>query len=118
MLKRLTTFRRNKSFRKALAYLERNRSEVRFGGAACIFLALLQRAYYSNLFKVLIYNSGQKFSAYEQFINTVFFLVGAFGVAYGKALRHVLASDAPPPLVDQAREALARLPAAGPDQPG
>jgi len=43
---------------------------------------------------------------------------GAFGVAYGKALRHVLASDAPPPLVDQAREALARLPAAGPDQPG
>jgi len=43
---------------------------------------------------------------------------GAFDVAYGKALRHVLASDAPPPLVDQAREALARLPAAGPDQPG
>ena len=43
---------------------------------------------------------------------------GAFDVAYGKALRHVLAGDAPPPLVDQARQALARLPAAGRGQPG
>ena len=38
----------------------------------------------------------------------------AFDVAYGKALRHVLASDAPPPLVEQARAALARLPATDP----
>lgn len=38
----------------------------------------------------------------------------AFGVAYGKALEHVLDSDVPPPLKEEAREALARLPALSP----
>jgi Peptidase family S41/N-terminal domain of Peptidase_S41 in eukaryotic IRBP len=33
----------------------------------------------------------------------------AFGVAYGKALRHVLTLTLPPPLLDEAREALAAL---------
>jgi len=33
----------------------------------------------------------------------------AFGVAYGKALRHLLAEELPPPLLDEAREALATL---------
>lgn len=42
----------------------------------------------------------------------------AFGVGYGKALEHVLSCDVPPPLKEEAREALARLriplPPAGP----
>ena len=42
----------------------------------------------------------------------------AFDVAYGKALRHVLSTDVPPPIMDEAREALARLPAAGQPPPG
>jgi hypothetical protein len=33
----------------------------------------------------------------------------AFDVAYGKALRHVLSLTLPPPLLDEAREALAAL---------
>ncbi|HEY6500775.1 MAG TPA: S41 family peptidase [Streptosporangiaceae bacterium] len=33
----------------------------------------------------------------------------AFDVAYGKALRHLLTLDVPPPLLDEAREALATL---------
>jgi C-terminal processing protease CtpA/Prc len=33
----------------------------------------------------------------------------AFDVAYGKALRHVLTLSIPPPLLDEAREALAAL---------
>jgi hypothetical protein len=36
----------------------------------------------------------------------------AYDVAYGKALRHVLSADVPPPVADEAREALAALPAA------
>jgi C-terminal processing protease CtpA/Prc len=39
----------------------------------------------------------------------------SFDMAYGKALRHVLSTDVPPPIVDEARAALARLP--GGDQP-
>jgi Peptidase family S41/N-terminal domain of Peptidase_S41 in eukaryotic IRBP len=35
----------------------------------------------------------------------------AYDVAYGKALRHVLSADVPPPVADEAREALAALPA-------
>jgi C-terminal processing protease CtpA/Prc len=35
----------------------------------------------------------------------------AYDVAYGKALRHVLSITAPSPIVDEARAALARLPA-------
>jgi len=35
----------------------------------------------------------------------------AFDVAYGKALRHVLSIDVPPPVADEARAALAGLPA-------
>jgi hypothetical protein len=36
----------------------------------------------------------------------------AYGVAYARALRHVLAlDDVPPPVADEAREALAELPA-------
>jgi hypothetical protein len=38
----------------------------------------------------------------------------AFDVAYGKALRHVLTLTVPPPLLDEAREALAALAAKGP----
>jgi hypothetical protein len=34
----------------------------------------------------------------------------AYGVAYGRALRHVLSIDAPPPVADEAREAVAGLP--------
>jgi hypothetical protein len=34
----------------------------------------------------------------------------AYDVAYGKALRHVLSIDVPPPVADEARAALARLP--------
>ena len=34
----------------------------------------------------------------------------AYGVAYGKALRYVLSIDAPPPVADEAREAVAGLP--------
>jgi hypothetical protein len=34
----------------------------------------------------------------------------ALDVAYGRALRHVLATDVPPPILDEARQALARLP--------
>ena len=33
----------------------------------------------------------------------------AFEVAYGKALRHVLTQHLPPPLLDEAREALTAL---------
>jgi hypothetical protein len=33
-------------------------------------------------------------------------------VAYGKALQHVLSIDVPPPIADEARDALAALPAA------
>jgi len=33
----------------------------------------------------------------------------AYDVAYGKALRHVLTLSVPPPLLDEAREALAEL---------
>jgi C-terminal processing protease CtpA/Prc len=36
----------------------------------------------------------------------------AFNVAYARALRHVLSADAPPPIADEARDALAGLPAA------
>jgi hypothetical protein len=36
----------------------------------------------------------------------------ACDVAYGQALRHVLSADVPPPVADEAREALAALPAA------
>jgi Peptidase family S41/N-terminal domain of Peptidase_S41 in eukaryotic IRBP len=36
----------------------------------------------------------------------------AYDVAYGKALRHVLTIDVPPPIADEARAALAGLPAA------
>jgi C-terminal processing protease CtpA/Prc len=35
----------------------------------------------------------------------------AHDVAYGQALRHVLTIDVPPPVADEARAALARLPA-------
>jgi hypothetical protein len=36
----------------------------------------------------------------------------AYGVAYAKALRHVLSvDDVPPPVADEAREALAERPA-------
>jgi len=41
---------------------------------------------------------------------------GAYDVAYGKALRHVLSADVPPPVADEAREALAGLPAAARDK--
>ncbi len=37
----------------------------------------------------------------------------AFGVAYGKALRHLLTLELPPPLLDEAREALAELESEG-----
>jgi hypothetical protein len=37
----------------------------------------------------------------------------AFGVAYGKALRHLLTQELPPPFLDEAREALATLESAG-----
>jgi hypothetical protein len=40
----------------------------------------------------------------------------AYDVAYGKALRHVLTIDVPPPIADEARAALAGLPAA--EDPG
>jgi Peptidase family S41/N-terminal domain of Peptidase_S41 in eukaryotic IRBP len=36
----------------------------------------------------------------------------ALDVAYGEALRHVLSADPPPPVLEEAREALATLPAA------
>jgi len=36
----------------------------------------------------------------------------AYDVAYGQALRHVLSADVPPPVADEAREALAGLPPA------
>jgi Peptidase family S41/N-terminal domain of Peptidase_S41 in eukaryotic IRBP len=36
----------------------------------------------------------------------------AYDVAYGRALRHVLSADVPPPVADEAREALAGLPPA------
>jgi hypothetical protein len=43
----------------------------------------------------------------------------AHDVAYGKALRHVLSSDdVPPPVADEAREALAALPGAAPGPSG
>jgi hypothetical protein len=41
----------------------------------------------------------------------------AYDVAYGKALRHVLSITTPPPIADEARAALAALPAAGQELP-
>jgi Peptidase family S41/N-terminal domain of Peptidase_S41 in eukaryotic IRBP len=41
----------------------------------------------------------------------------AYDVAYGKALRHVLSIDVPPPIADEAREALAALPGNGQEGP-
>jgi hypothetical protein len=35
----------------------------------------------------------------------------AYDVAYGRALRHVLSATVPPPVADEARAALAGLPA-------
>ena len=37
-------------------------------------------------------------------------VIEAAGGPYGKALRHVLSIDAPPPVADEAREAVAGLP--------
>jgi C-terminal processing protease CtpA/Prc len=39
-------------------------------------------------------------------------------VAYGKALQHVLSIDVPAPIADEARDALAALPAIDPPAPG
>ena len=36
----------------------------------------------------------------------------AYDIAYGKALWHVLSITVPPPIADEARDALAALPAA------